>query len=84
MLIVRWLALALLLTAAVCFGVYAATGQVRFKRLGFAIFKWTVIAGVGRPLKPGPWILPQASCTPKVQADITSVLGLRDPALIKG
>ncbi|KXZ55754.1 hypothetical protein GPECTOR_2g1304 [Gonium pectorale] len=25
-----------------------------------------------------------ASCTPKVQADITSVLGLRDPALIKG
>ena len=47
MLIIRWLALALLLAAAVCFGLYAATGQARYKRLGFAIFKWTVIAGVG-------------------------------------
>lgn len=46
-LIIRWLALALLLAAAVCFGLYAVTGQVRYKRIGFAIFKWTVIAGVG-------------------------------------
>ncbi|MDH4464804.1 MAG: hypothetical protein QE290_12325 [Acidovorax sp.] len=41
------MALALLLAAAVCFGLYAVTGQVRYKRIGFAIFKWTVIAGVG-------------------------------------
>lgn len=47
MLIVRWLALALLLAAAVCFGVYAATGQARYKRLGVVILKWTVMAAVG-------------------------------------
>lgn len=47
MLIVRWLALALLLAAVVCFGLYAATGQMRYKRVGFAIFKWTVIAAAG-------------------------------------
>ncbi|MFN7155748.1 MAG: hypothetical protein ACK4OE_18895 [Acidovorax sp.] len=44
MLIVRWLALFLLLAAAVCFGFYVGTGQVFYKRLGLVIFKWTVIA----------------------------------------
>ncbi len=44
MLIVRWLALFLLLAAAVCFGFYVSTGQVFYKRLGLVIFKWTVIA----------------------------------------
>ncbi len=44
MLIVRWLALFLLIAAAVCFGFYAGTGQVFYKRLGLLILKWTVIA----------------------------------------
>ena len=47
MLIIRWLALALLVAAGVCFGLYAVTGQLRYRRLGLAIFKWTVIAAVG-------------------------------------
>ncbi len=46
MLIVRWLALFLLIAAAVCFGFYAGTGQVFYKRLGLVILKWTVIAAV--------------------------------------
>ncbi|MFN4119529.1 hypothetical protein [Acidovorax sp.] len=44
MLIVRWLALFLLIAAAVCFGFYVGTGQVFYKRLGLVIVKWTVIA----------------------------------------
>ena len=43
-LIVRWLALFLLLASAVCFGFYAGTGQVFYKRLGLVILKWTIIA----------------------------------------
>lgn len=46
MLIVRWLAMLLLLTAAVLFAFYAGTGQARYKRLGFIVLKWTLIAGV--------------------------------------
>lgn len=46
MLIVRWLALLLLLAAAVCFGLYAGTGQARYKQWGLVIFKWTIIAAV--------------------------------------
>ena len=44
MLIFRWLALLLLLSAAVSFAFYAGTGQVRFKRWGLVILKWTLIA----------------------------------------
>lgn len=46
MLIFRWLAMLLLLTAAVSFAFYAATGQPRYKRFGLVILKWTVIAAV--------------------------------------
>lgn len=47
MVIVRWLAILLLLTAVVLFAFYAGTGQARYKRLGFIVLKWTLIAGVG-------------------------------------
>ena len=46
MLIFCWLAMLLLLTAAVSFAFYAGTGQVRFKRFGLVLLKWTVIAAV--------------------------------------
>jgi predicted exporter len=46
MLIFRWLAMLLLLAAAVSFAFYAGTGQARYKRLGLVILKWTVIAAV--------------------------------------
>lgn len=46
MLIVRGAFLLLLLAAAVCFGIYVATGDMRYRRVGFATFKWTVIAAV--------------------------------------
>ena len=46
MLIFRWLAMLLLLTAAVSFAFYSGTGQVRFKRFGLVLLKWTVIAAV--------------------------------------
>ena len=44
MLIFRWLAMLLLLAAAVSLAFYAVTGQPRYKRLGLIILKWTVIA----------------------------------------
>ncbi len=44
MLLFRWAILFLLLGAAVCFAFYAGTGQARFKRYGFVILKWTMIA----------------------------------------
>jgi hypothetical protein len=43
-LLFRWLVLLLLLAAAVCFALYAGTGQPRFKRFGAVILKWTLIA----------------------------------------
>ena len=46
MLIFRWLVFALLFAAGVLFAMYAVTNQPRYKRIGFALFKWTVIAGV--------------------------------------
>ena len=44
MLLFRWLILLLLLAAAVCFAFYAGTRQPKFKRYGFVITKWTLIA----------------------------------------
>jgi hypothetical protein len=44
MLVFRWLMLLLLLAAAVCFAFYAGTGEPKFKRYGFVITKWTLIA----------------------------------------
>jgi hypothetical protein len=36
-----------LLTAGVCFALYAATGDQRYKRWGLITLKWTVLAGLG-------------------------------------
>lgn len=47
MLLFRWLVLMLLLAAVVSFMFYAGTGQVRFKRFGLTILKWTLIAAFG-------------------------------------
>lgn len=44
MLLFRWLVLMLLLGAAVCFAFYAGTEQPRFKRWGWTVLKWTLIA----------------------------------------
>ena len=44
MLLFRWLVMLLLLVAAVCFAVYAGTGQAHWRRLGWIILKWTLIA----------------------------------------
>ena len=46
MLLFRWLAMALLLTAAVSFAFYAGTGHARYKRFGLMVLKWTIIAAV--------------------------------------
>ena len=45
--IVRGLIYFLLLTAGVCFALYAATGDQRYKRWGLVTLKWTVLAGLG-------------------------------------
>lgn len=44
MLIVRGAFFLLLLAAAICFGVYAATGDRRYRQLGLVTFKWTLVA----------------------------------------
>ena len=44
MLLFRWLVMLLLFVAALCFACYAGTGQARYKRLGFVVLKWTMIA----------------------------------------
>jgi hypothetical protein len=46
MLLFRWAMLFLLLGSAVCFAYYAGTGQVRFKRYGFVVLKWALIAAL--------------------------------------
>jgi hypothetical protein len=47
MLLFRWAIMLLLLTAGVSFAFYAGTGQVRFKRIGLVVLKWTLIAAFG-------------------------------------
>ncbi|KQT08921.1 hypothetical protein [Ramlibacter sp. Leaf400] len=44
---VRVAVLLLLLAAAVQFALYAYTGQPRYKRMGLATLKWTIIAALG-------------------------------------
>jgi hypothetical protein len=46
MLLFRWAMLFLPLGSAVCFAYYAGTGQVRFKRYGFVVLKWALIAAL--------------------------------------
>ncbi len=36
-----------LLAAAVSFVLYAGTGQVRFRRFGLTVLKWTLLAAFG-------------------------------------
>ena len=47
MLLFRWLILFLLLAAVVCFAFFVGTGDVRFKRYGLVVLKWTLIAAFG-------------------------------------
>lgn len=47
MLLARAIVLLLLVAGLVCFALYVATGQQRFRVLGVRIVKWTVIAGLG-------------------------------------
>lgn len=46
MLIFRWLASFFLLGSALCFVFYLGTGQVRYKRWGLLVLKWTVLAAL--------------------------------------
>ena len=47
MILARTLVLLLLLVAAALFALYAFTGNPRYKRLGLAILKWTLLAALG-------------------------------------
>ena len=47
MLLFRWLILLLLLAAGVSFALYAGTGQPRYKRWGWIVLKWTLLAAFG-------------------------------------
>jgi hypothetical protein len=46
MLLFRWIVMLLLVASAVSFAFYIGTGQPRFKRIGFMVLKWTVIAAL--------------------------------------
>ncbi|HEY1132718.1 MAG TPA: hypothetical protein VGF12_25135 [Roseateles sp.] len=46
MLIARLVIGLLLFSAVVCFALSIATGQVRWRRMGIVIMKWTLIAGL--------------------------------------
>jgi hypothetical protein len=46
MLVFRWLILLLLAASALCFAMYAGTGQLRWRVNGLRILKWTVVAGL--------------------------------------
>ncbi len=47
MLLFRWAILLLLLAAAVCFAFYAGTARPHYKRWGWVILKWTLLAAFG-------------------------------------
>lgn len=47
MLIFRWILMLLLVGGLVCFAFYVATGELRYRRIGLMLVKWTVIAGLG-------------------------------------
>ncbi len=47
MLIARAIFGLLLVAAVLCFAMYAGTGQVRWRRIGWRIVKWTLVAGLG-------------------------------------
>lgn len=47
MLLFRWAILSLLLAAGASFAFYAVTGQVKYRRLGWVVLKWTLLAAFG-------------------------------------
>jgi hypothetical protein len=47
MLLFRWAILFLLLLAGVSFAFYAGTGQVKYRRFGWTVMKWTLLAALG-------------------------------------
>jgi hypothetical protein len=47
MLVFRWVIMLLLAAGLVCFALYIGTGQVRYRRYGLLIVKWTVVAALG-------------------------------------
>ena len=47
MLVFRWVIMLLLAAGLVCFALYIATGQVRYRQIGLLIVKWTVVAALG-------------------------------------
>ncbi|MDA7417888.1 hypothetical protein PGB34_16105 [Xenophilus arseniciresistens] len=47
MLLFRWAILMLLLVAGVCFIFYAATGRPHYRRIGWIVLKWTLLAALG-------------------------------------
>jgi len=47
MLLFRWAILFLLLLAGVSFAFYAGTGQMKYRRFGWIVLKWTLLAALG-------------------------------------
>lgn len=47
MLLFRWAILLLLLLAGASFAFYAGTGQLRYRRFGWIVLKWTLLAAFG-------------------------------------
>jgi hypothetical protein len=44
MLLIRWAILLMLMSAAVSFVFYIGTGQIRYRRYGWIVLKWTLLA----------------------------------------
>lgn len=47
MLLFRWAILLLLLVAGVSFAFYAGTGKPHYRRFGWTVLKWTMLAAFG-------------------------------------
>jgi hypothetical protein len=47
MLVFRWAILLLLLVAGASFAFYAGTGQLKYRRFGWILLKWTLLAALG-------------------------------------
>ena len=47
MLMFRWLGMLFAMGIIACFGLFIATGQERYKRIGLTLLKWLVLAGLG-------------------------------------
>lgn len=47
MLVFRWVIMLLMVAALVSFALYVGTGQVRFRRFGVRVVKWTLVVVLG-------------------------------------